>query len=342
MKRVGYLFEKIIDDDNISLAIDEAGKDKKNNRFVLAIKGKRFFYINKIKEMLVNDKFKNWIVDKYQVIDKGSGKIRDVLLTSYYPDQVIHHAVMQVIIPILSRGMISICCANIPKRGNLYARDYVFSYLKQDFRGTKYCLKMDIKKFYPSISILRLKKKLRTIIKDNKVLSIIDEILALTSGGLPLGTYCSQWFANFYLQDLDHFCKEQLHLKYYVRYADDIVILHSNRRKLMKIKSSIDEFLVKESLVIKPNWRIFKVDEEHFIDFVGYKIYRNKITIRKRIWRSVRRTMIRISNSKSISPRYARRFMSYWGYIKNSDSTLINQKYIKNLDIHKLRKLCSK
>ena len=110
----------------------------------------------------------------------------------------------------------------------------------------------------------------------------------------------------------------------------------------MKIKSSIDEFLVKESLVIKPNWRIFKVDEEHFIDFVGYKIYRNKITIRKRIWRSVRRTIIRISNRKSISPRYARRFMSYWGYIKNSDSTLINQKYIKNLDIYKLRKLCSK
>ena len=177
MKRIGYLFDKIIDDDNISLAIDEAAKDKKNNKFVLAIKGKRFFYIDIIKKMLINDSFKNWIVDKYQVIDKGSGKTRDVLLTSYFPDQIIHHAVMQVIIPILSRGMISTCCANIPKRGNLYARDYVFSYLKKDFKGTKYCLKMDIRKFYQSISIPRLKKKLRRIIKDNKVLSILDEIL---------------------------------------------------------------------------------------------------------------------------------------------------------------------
>ena len=85
MKRIGYLFEKIIDDDNISLAIDEAAKDKKNNKFVLAIKGKRFFYIDLVKKMLINDSFKNWIVDKYQVIDKGSGKVRDVLLTSYYP-----------------------------------------------------------------------------------------------------------------------------------------------------------------------------------------------------------------------------------------------------------------
>ena len=104
--------------------------------------------------------------------------------------------------------MISTCCANVPKRGNIYARDYIFSYLQKDFKGTKYCLKVDIRKFYQSISIVCLKKKLRCVIKDNKVLSLIDEILSLTDDGLPLGTYCSQWFANFYLQDLDHYCKE--------------------------------------------------------------------------------------------------------------------------------------
>ena len=81
------------------------------------------------------------------------------------------------------------------------------------------------------------------------------------------GNYTSQWFANFYLQNLDHYIKEQLKAPYYVRYMDGMRILNRNKKELKKIKIAIEEFLEKEHLKLKENWQLFKVDSRP-IDFI--------------------------------------------------------------------------
>ena len=81
------------------------------------------------------------------------------------------------------------------------------------------------------------------------------------------GNFTSQWFANFYLQDLDHFIKEKMKVKYYLRYMDDMVLFGRNKKELHKIKNLIDEFLKQEGLKLKENWQLFKVDSRP-LDFL--------------------------------------------------------------------------
>lgn len=81
------------------------------------------------------------------------------------------------------------------------------------------------------------------------------------------GNYTSQWFANFYLQDLDHYIKEELKVPYYVRYMDDMVLFHRNKKELHKIRAKVEEFLQKEDLKLKENWQLWKTDSRP-IDFL--------------------------------------------------------------------------
>ncbi|MBS1340456.1 MAG: RNA-directed DNA polymerase [Clostridia bacterium] len=81
------------------------------------------------------------------------------------------------------------------------------------------------------------------------------------------GNYTSQWFANYYLQNLDHFIKEKLKTPYYIRYMDDMLVFHRNKKELRKIKIEIEEFLKSEHLRLKENWQLFKVDSRP-IDFI--------------------------------------------------------------------------
>ncbi len=342
MKRIGNLFEKIVSLDNIKLAIIEASKNKRNRKEVKAVFENIDFFVSQIQEMLINKTFNNSEVIHRTRIEKLNGKVRDITVLPFFPDQIIHHALMRVLEPVMTRGMYYYCCANVRGRGEKHIRVNLSYVLRHDVKHTKYCLKMDIKKYYPSISISLLKSKLRRVIKDNDVLWLLDTIINIQEKGLPLGTYTSQWLANFYLQDLDHYIKEKLNASYYYRYADDLVILGSNKRKLKKTKDAIMEFLKYQALTIKDTWRIFKVDEKNDIDFVGYRFFRKKISIRKRIFKNIRRCLIRIrwkiDNHKRVISHEIRRLASYYGYIKNSDSYYINSTYMKYIPFNILKK----
>lgn len=149
--------------------------------------------------------------------------------------------------------------------------------LKRDLRKypneTKYCLKLDIRKFYPSIPHNGLKKCIRKKIKDKDFLMILDEIIDSTDNvrdvsskltnkigiGVPIGNYLSQYFANLYLSELDHLCKEELKCKFYYRYADDI-ILSDDKDFLHKVLIYIKLYVHTIGLKVKDNYQIYLVD----------------------------------------------------------------------------------
>lgn len=267
MKRYGYLFEKICDTENIKKAIHNASKRKRKRKSVIEVMENDEHYANELSEMLKN---KTFSVSPYVVKTIYDGhKERTIYKPRFYPDQVVHWAVMLVILPIIEKRMYYYSCASIKGKGTDFAIKQIKRIMKTN---PKYCLKMDVKKFYPSVDKEILKAKMRKVFKDEDLLWLLDTIIDghKTQGdGLPIGNYTSQWFANFYLTDLDNYIKQNLKAEYYLRYMDDIIIFSNNKRKLRKMKDSIEVFLNNEHLQVKGNWQIFKCDRP--IDFLGFR-----------------------------------------------------------------------
>lgn len=140
------------------------------------------------------------------------------------------------------------------------------------------------------------------------------------------GNFTSQWFANFYLQELDHYIKEELKASYYIRYMDDMVLFHRNKKELHKIKDKIEIFLKQEKLAPKENWQLFKVDARP-IDFLGYRFYRGYTTLRRENFLRIKRRAKRIYKRKKLTKKDASAMISYNGWLKHCDSRNFKQKY---------------
>lgn len=327
LKRTGYIYDKICNINNIVVAIMKASLGKRKQKRVKRILDNIKFYAEKIQNMLLNKKYSPspYIIKTIQ--DSSSGKIRTIYKPRFYPDQIIHWALMLQLQPIMMKGMYEYNCGSVPGRGTSLGQKTLRKWLNNDQRNTKYCLKMDISKFYPSIDNDVLKQMFRRQIKDQDCLWLIDAIID-SSKGLPIGNYTSQWFANFFLQGLDHFIKEKLGVKYYIRYVDDLVLLGSNKKKLHKARKHISEYLQTIGLTLKSDWQVFKVNDRA-IDFLGFRFFRNKTILRKRNALRIKRRMKKISKKNYLNYKDACAVISYWGWIKRSDSYNFYNKHMK-------------
>lgn len=245
-------------------------------------------------------------------------KERLIFRLPYFPDRIVHHAVMNILEPIFVSTFTADTYSCIKKRGIHAAARALKSALK-DNTGTAYCLKLDIKKFYPNVDHAILKQLLRRKIKDKDLLWLLDGIID-SAEGLPIGNYLSQYFANFYLTYFDHWIKEEKKVRYYFRYADDIVILSDNKPYLHQILADIRIYLQnKLSLTVKENYQVFPVDIRG-IDFVGYVFRHSHIRLRKSIKQSFARMLSKNRNPQSIA--------SYRGWAIHCDSNNLLKKLL--------------
>lgn len=172
MKRYGNLYEKIYDLENLKRAHKEARKDK---AYYEAVKktdddlDNRLLYIQ---DLLKNEKYK---VNTYKTsVIQDRNKRRILYKLPYYPDRIIQWAILLQIDFIFAETMTDFSCASLPRRGIHYATKKLDHYMINNPEDTKYCLKLDIKKFYPSIDRNILKQLLRKKIKDKKLLKLLD------------------------------------------------------------------------------------------------------------------------------------------------------------------------
>lgn len=224
MNRKGNLFNDIISIENLQIADEKAQKGKKNQYGVQLHNKNRESNILLLHEMLKSRSYKTSEYDVFKVYEP---KEREVFRLPYFPDRITHHAIMNVLEPIFVSTFTADSYSCIKGKG-IHANSRNLKKALKDVPGTTYCLKIDIKKFYPNIDHEVLKTLLRKKFKDNDLLWLLDEIID-SANGLPIGNYLSQYFANFYLTYFDHWIKEEKRIKYYFRYADDIVILSNNK-----------------------------------------------------------------------------------------------------------------
>lgn len=279
MKRLGNVFKEICSYENIERAHEKAKKGKSYYSEVVMVDGNREKYFNAISRLLKEKRYKN---SSYKVMMKSDGnKMREIWKLPYFPDRIIHHCIVNVLEDMWIKGFVRDTYSSIPKRG---IHDGVKRVRKSllEVAGTKYCLKLDVRKFYQSIDHEILKTLLRKKIKDNDVLWLLDEIID-SAAGVPIGNYSSQYFANVYLSGLDHEIKERLKVKHYFRYCDDMVLLSSNKDELHQWKSFIEKYLNNFlKLKLKGNWQVFPVDARG-IDFLGYRFFHDYTLVRKSI-----------------------------------------------------------
>lgn len=317
MKRQGFLFEKLIDRENLRLALINASKGKANYKIVQRIKANPEKYINILYDILSNETYTHagYIV-KY-IHDKG--KLREIKKTKFFPDRVIHHAVVQVLNPILLKHFICHTYQSIPGKGGHRATEYAYRCIRKDY--VQYGLMMDITKFYPSVDNKLLMDKFKKIIKDKRFLRVISEIVFSTEG-LPIGNYTSQPFGNFFLSDFDHLLKEKVAAKYYTRYADDILILGNSKEDLHRIKNIIIEVLGKLRLKVKGNYQVFNVNHRP-PDYLGYVLTKNG----KRVRKSVKRRFIRLMKRNTWNTKTIAALVSYLGWLNHANTRCLVAKY---------------
>ena len=336
MKRVGHLYEQITDLENIKLAIHNASRRKRSRPSVQKVLEDPDRAALNIQKILMSGTYEPSPYFVQEIIDNSSSKRRKIFKPMFYPDQIIHWAVMQVIQPILSRGMYYYSCGSIPGKGGALGSRALKKWISKDPRNTKYCIQIDVSKFYPSIDQGILKQMLRRKIKDECRLSILDAIIESTDAGLPIGNFTSQWLANFYLDGLDHYIKEQLGVKYYIRYMDDGILLGRNKKQLHRIRIQIVNYLKSIGLNMKGNWQVFKVDSRP-IDFPGYRFYRDHTTLRRRNALRIRRRVKKAAKKPVLRYLDACAIISYLGWIYHSNSYRYRQRYI--LPFVEIRKL---
>ncbi len=295
MKRIGGLYERIFSLENLYLADARARRGKAKQPGVIEHNLNRPVNLLVLHEQLRRREYKT---SPYQTFTIREPKERLIFRLPYYPDRIVHHAILNVLEPIFRACFTADTFSCIKGRGIHGAQRKVQEALR-DQPGTIYCLKLDIKKFYPSIDHGILKGMLRRKFKDTDLLWLLDEIID-SAPGLPIGNYLSQFFGNFYLTGFDHWLKEVKAVRYYFRYMDDIVILAPDKPLLHRLLADIRIYLGDLLLQVKDNYQVFPVGARG-IDFVGYRFYHTHILLRKGIKKRFARMMARRPNLKSIA-----------------------------------------
>lgn len=309
MKRVGNIFDSIRNLENLKVADKKAKKGKLNQKEVREYFKDRESKLESLYGILNNGQFKT---SEYSVFKVYEPKERVISKLPFFPDRVCQWAVYLQLEKIFTTTFTADTYSAIKGKG-IHKLSSNLKRVLKDMEGTKYCLKLDIRQFYPSINNKILKQKIRRKIKCIKTLQLLDNIID-SAEGLPLGNLLSQLFANIYLNEFDHFIKQQLKVKYYFRYCDDICILSNNKQDLHSILHIIKEKLISLDLEIKSNYQIFPV-EKRGIDIVGYKHFHTHTLLRK----TIKKNYIKNKNKKT-----------HYSWLRHCNSKNLIEKYENN------------
>lgn len=297
MKRLGHIWDEVLDLENGFVAVAEGTVNKRHDRAT-----KRFYFS---KEQVAENPSCYHVVDPVRAKDyvaklipglknqtwkpkppryihrfcrnrsQKKGKWRD-LYVPCFDDHIIAHMVMKIAMPAFNRGMHPHCCGSVPGRGIKHIVTTVSRWMQNDLE-CRYFVKLDIKKFFDNIRADILQRKLEEIIKDKYVLWVFDEIIKSAPVACPVGYYTSPFFANLYLQDLDWMIEQDLYkerrgkrikfVRHYLRYMDDMVLIGTSKADLTKAIRAIQKYLMdKYGLRLKPNWEIKRIGKHENVN----------------------------------------------------------------------------
>ncbi len=338
MKRVGCLFDRMYSFENLLTAFRKAyrGTGRTNEACQ--------FNFNLEKELLQLKReleSKTYVPATYRYFTIFDPKERTISVAPFR-DRVVHHAVVSALEPIFENCFIHDSYATRKGKGTHRAIKRAQQFLKKN----RYYLKMDISKYFYSVDHTILLGLIGKKIKDKKLMSLVDRIIRngdagrgiSTGKGLPIGNLTSQFFANVYLNPVDHYIKETLQVKAYIRYMDDIVLFSDSKERLKEWFKDIEAFL-NHMLGLKLNNRATCLNTGlHGLSFLGFRLFPNLIRIKKenlkRMKRRIKEKVHLFSNGNIEEDKFVMSIRSLFEHIRFSNSyRLRNACLIKRADV---------
>lgn len=279
MKRHGNLFERIASFDNLELAYRKASLGRRYVPAVLRFGAAIEESLIQLHNELMWKEYQPRPCRRFVIYEPKER----VIHAAAFRDRVVHHAIMNVVEPIWDGLFIEESFACRTGRGT-HAGVLKLDRMLQSAGAAGqpvFCLKGDVAKFFPSINHHVLMAVIRRKIKCSRTLDLFKTIVFVNgdpedplSHDMPIGNLVSQWAANLYLNELDQFVKHQLKARHYMRYMDDTVILHTDKRQLLAWKNEIDGFL-RSHLLLATNSKTAVFPVMQGIDFLGYRTWPN-------------------------------------------------------------------
>jgi retron-type reverse transcriptase len=348
MKRFGNLFPLIINFDNFLLAAKKAQRGK---RFRLDVLNFNAQIESEIFQLTYELKTKTYCPGAYKTFHIYESK-RRLISAAPYRDRVVHHALCNIIEPIFDQTFIDSSYANRVGYGTHRALKKFIRYA----RNQQYVLQCDIQKYFPHIDHDILKSLIRRKIKCLDTLWLIDLIIdnsnpqesivtyfpgddllspLIHRTGLPIGNLTSQFFANIYLNGFDHFIKENLKCRNYIRYVDDFAIFSNDKDLLKKYRLKIEHYLEKLRLKIHPIKSQIS-QTRHGVNFLGFRIFPDLIRIRSN---SLKRARKRIKcqnqlylNGKLSEAKFRKSLQAWQSHVSYGDTWRLQQQLFSQLD----------
>lgn len=302
MKTYSHLYERLCSFDNLFAAFCKAKRGKSKRWDVLAFECNLFDELMQLQNELLTQTYVPQPMRKLVIHDP---KTRTIHIADF-SDRVIHHAIINIIGPIFEPQFIYDSHASQKMKGTHKAVQRFKKFVQKVSRNGKlvstafnrnhvegYVFKADIYHYFPSIDHAILLDMLKEIIKDEKVIWLMSKLLENFSTspgkGMPLGNYTSQFLANVYLNKFDYFVKHGLRIKYYMRYVDDFVIFHQEKRVLGQYQKEIQEYLHGLALKLHPQ-KSKILPLRNGVAFLGYRIFHQYMLLRKSNLRRFKRS----------------------------------------------------
>jgi len=293
LKRVGHLFPDVCAFENLYQAFKKAyqgsGGTFEACRFRFYLEGE----LLKLKRELESETYQP---GQYRYFTIHDPKERTISVAPFR-DRVVHHALVGVLEPVIDRRFIYDTYANRKAKGTRRAVRRA-----QDFsRHYRYYLKTDVAKYFDSIDHHVLLDILARSVKDRQVIALVSRIAANSDRsrgrdegkGLPIGNLTSQFFANLYLDPLDHHVKDESGCRAYVRYMDDMVFFSNCGDDLKKMRVRVQVFLADRlRLRLKESATLLNTTA-HGLPFLGFRIFPGTIRVRQENLRRLKKNMKR-------------------------------------------------
>lgn len=267
MNRADYLLERVADPDNLHFAAWKAAKGKRYASEVLDYFARLETHIPRLREQILSGAVE---VGDYRYFKVYEPKERQIC-ASAFSEQVLHHALMNICHQRFEQAQIFDSYASRKDKGTYaaLARARAFN------RPERWFLKLDVRKFFESIHHEVVQEQLTWLFKDSRLLAIFSKIIgsyaAHPQRGLPIGNLTSQYFANHYLSGLDHIIREQLRIKSYVRYMDDMVLWHPDKEVLKDAHAVVKTYVETDlRCTLKPE---LLRRSETGLPFLGYHVF---------------------------------------------------------------------
>lgn len=317
--KIKNVFDSIFSMENLQVALEDACRGRRYKKDALIYTLNSYELLSEIREEIYSG---NYAIERYFIFYVYEPKKR-MIMSIGFKHRIVQWAIYRIINPMLINGYISDSYGCIPGRGSLSAMKKVRYWLAltDHLGGTWYYLKLDISKYFYRVSHRILIEILEKKIKDKRLMELLISVIecehtpfGLPEGkspgevpleerlydvGMPIGNLLSQVFANVYLDVLDQFCKRTLGIKFYIRYVDDVAIFSDSKADLHRWRIEIERFL-REKLELHLNKKTCIRPVSQGMEFVGYRIWRHKVTVRKSTSLRIKRAL------KGIRHRYSK------------------------------------